>query len=81
MSCVKREIEELLRCSRHHVIITCKDEIDHIPYCLESVRHVADEILVADSGSRDGTWEYLQAQNDCRLVQREYVNAGNFRTG
>jgi glycosyltransferase involved in cell wall biosynthesis len=36
------------------VIIICRDEADQIARCLESVRF-ADEIVVLDSGSTDGT--------------------------
>ncbi|MDA0657227.1 MAG: glycosyltransferase family 2 protein [Planctomycetota bacterium] len=61
------------------VLITCKNELQHMPACLESVRPIADEILVADSGSRDGTLEFLREQADCRVIEREYVNAGNFK--
>lgn len=61
------------------VLITCKDEIENIAPCLASVRSIADEILVADSGSTDGTWEFLRSQPDCRVIRREYVNAGNFK--
>jgi glycosyltransferase involved in cell wall biosynthesis len=61
------------------VLITCKDEMQHIGACIESVRGVADEILIADSGSTDGTWEFVQKQPECRTIQREYVNAGNFK--
>ena len=35
------------------VLIPCKDEALNIGACIESVRAVADEILVADSGSSD----------------------------
>ena len=39
------------------VLIPCKDEIQHIVACIQSARQIADEILVADSGSTDGTLE------------------------
>ena len=32
------------------VLIPCKDEIQHIRACIDSVRPIADEILIADSG-------------------------------
>jgi len=37
------------------VILICQDEADRIRACLESVAVIADEIIVIDSGSRDGT--------------------------
>lgn len=60
------------------VVILCKNEIENIGPCLDSARWIADEILVADSGSTDGTLEFLRSQADCRVVEREYVDYGNF---
>ena len=37
------------------VIIPCKNERGHLAACVESVTAVADEIIVADSGSTDGS--------------------------
>lgn len=39
------------------VIVITKDEQDRIKACLESVRQLADEIIVADNGSTDRTVE------------------------
>ena len=64
---------------RLSVLIPCKNERDNLPACLASVRTIADEIVVADSGSTDGTLDYVAAQTDCRVVQREYINAGDFK--
>jgi glycosyltransferase involved in cell wall biosynthesis len=61
------------------VIIPCKDEAKNIRACIESVRAVADEILVADSGSRDATLEIVKSLGGCRVVQREYINSANFK--
>ena len=61
------------------VLIPCKDKIQHIGACIDSVRTIADEILVADSGSTDGTLEYIRERGDCRLLQRDYVNSANFK--
>lgn len=61
------------------VIIPCKNELPNIKECVDSVREIADEIIVADSGSTDGTIELVQSWEDCRLIQRdEYVNYANF---
>lgn len=54
------------------VLIPCKDEMHNIEACLASVQSIADEILVADSGSTDGTLEWLRQRSDVRLIQREY---------
>ena len=40
----------------------CKNEIEYIEKWLESVKQ-ADEIIVVDTGSTDGTWEVLQKSN------------------
>ncbi|QDU31276.1 SPBc2 prophage-derived glycosyltransferase SunS [Anatilimnocola aggregata] len=61
------------------VLIPCKDEIRHIRACIESVRPIADEILIADSGSTDGTLEAVREMGDCRVIEREYVNSANFK--
>lgn len=60
------------------VLIPCKDERRHIRECIESVRGVADEILVADSGSTDGTLEIVRSLG-CRVIEREYINSANFK--
>ena len=59
-------------------LIPCKDEISNIEACIASVRRIADEVLVADSGSRDGTLERARMLAD-RVIQREYVNSGDFK--
>jgi glycosyltransferase involved in cell wall biosynthesis len=60
-------------------IIPCKDERLNIRPCIESVRGIADEILVADSGSTDGTLEIVRQIGGCRIIQREYVHSGDFK--
>src|SRR3954468_16424518 len=61
------------------VLIPCKDEIQHIRACIESVRPIADEILIADSGSTDGTLEVVRSLGGCRIIEREYVNSADFK--
>lgn len=60
-------------------LIPCKDELIHIRDCIDSLRGVADEILVADSGSTDGTLEAVLADPTCRVIQREYRNSADFK--
>lgn len=60
-------------------IITCKNEADNIAACIESIRHISDEILIADSGSTDDTLQIVRDLGGCRIIEREYVNAGNFK--
>ncbi|MCC7474956.1 MAG: FkbM family methyltransferase [Pirellulales bacterium] len=60
------------------VIIPCKNERENIGACVASARQVADEVLLADSGSTDGTLE-LAAQLGCRIIEREYGTSGDFK--
>ncbi len=64
--------------SRLTVIIPCKDEREHIRACIASAERVADEVLVADSGSTDGTLE-IARKLGCRIVEREYRTSGDFK--
>ena len=61
------------------VLITCKNEERHIVDCIRSVRGVADEILVADSGSTDRTLELVRALGGCRIIEREYRYPADFK--
>jgi len=61
------------------VLIPCKDERRNIRDCIESVRPIADEILVADSGSTDGTLDIVRTMDDVRLIQREYIDDASFK--
>ena len=47
---------------RLSVCLIAKDEERHLPRCLESVRGLADEIVVVDTGSTDRTLEIAQAR-------------------
>jgi glycosyltransferase involved in cell wall biosynthesis len=61
------------------VIIPCKDERKNIRLCIESVQGLADEVLVADSGSTDGTLDIVRSIGGCRVIQREYIHSGDFK--
>jgi glycosyltransferase involved in cell wall biosynthesis len=61
------------------VLIPCKNERLNIRPCVESVRGVADEILIADSGSTDGTLDIVRDLGGCRVIEREYVHSANFK--
>ena len=63
------------------VLITCKDEEAHIEECIRAIQPVADEILVADSGSTDNTLDIIRGIGGCRIIEREYVDAETSRTG
>lgn len=60
-------------------LIPCKNERLNIRPCIESVRRIADEILIADSGSTDGTLEIVEQMGGCRVIHREYVHSGDFK--
>ena len=60
------------------VLIPVKNERRNLSLCVESVRGVADEILVADSGSTDGTQD-LARRLGCRLIERELIDFSNFK--
>src|SRR5437762_2466979 len=61
------------------VLIPCKDERRNIRACIESVRAIADEILIADSGSTDGTLDIVRHIGGCRTIEREYVHSADFK--
>ncbi len=61
------------------VLIPCKNERMNIRPCIESVRGLADEILVADSGSTDETMDIVRRIGECRLIEREFVNYSDFK--
>lgn len=60
------------------VLIPCKNERKNIRSCIESIQGLAAEIIVADSGSTDGTLDIVHSLGNCRIIEREYVNHGNF---
>jgi (heptosyl)LPS beta-1,4-glucosyltransferase len=52
------------------VLIPTRNSAETILPCLESVRDMADEIIVADSGSTDET-VHLVRQTGCRLLEKD----------
>ena len=65
----------------HHpitVIIPCKNEEHNVRECVASAKLIADEIIVADSGSTDATMQ-IARENGCRVIARKLVNFGNFK--
>lgn len=61
------------------VIVPCKNEAKNIRACIESFRGIADEILIADSGSTDATLDIVRSIGGCRIIEREYVHSGDFK--
>ena len=60
------------------VLIPCRNAADTIGACLESVRDMADEILVADAGSTDGTLQIARKYGGCRIIERDAPNDADF---
>ena len=52
------------------VLIPCKNERENIAACIAAVESIADEVVVADSGSSDGTLVIAQRMG-CRVIERE----------
>ncbi len=61
------------------VLVPCKDESLNICACIESFHQIADEILIADSGSSDDTIALAKRYDKVRVVQREYRTSGDFK--
>jgi glycosyltransferase involved in cell wall biosynthesis len=54
------------------VVVIAKNERDRIPRLLSSVAGIADEIIVVDSGSTDGTIELCHSRG-ARVVHRDWT--------
>lgn len=54
------------------VVIIAKNERENLPRCLMSVQEVAEEVIVVDSDSSDGTPE-LAASHGARVFQRPFT--------
>ena len=60
------------------VIIPCKNEREQLAACIASAKQLAADVLVADSGSTDGSLEIARALG-CRVIEREYRTSGDFK--
>lgn len=61
------------------VIVPCKNERHNIVQCIQSFQRLADEILIADSGSTDDTLELASRFPKVRIIRREYITSGDFK--
>ena len=59
--------------SKISALIITYNEMGYIEKCLESIGF-ADEIIVVDSYSTDGTFEYLQNRPDVTVIQHPFEN-------
>src|SRR5262245_46068336 len=64
--------------SKLTVIIPCKNERENVRACVASAQLIADEVLVADSGSTDGSLK-IARELGCRIIEREYRTSGDFK--
>lgn len=67
--------------TRNHslsVILICKNEVDRIRECLASVVGLADQVVVLDSGSTDGTVEVIK-EFDVQLSMTDWPGFGRQR--
>lgn len=72
-------IDDDANSSKLTVLIPCKDEAHRIEDCIRSAMDIADEVLVADSGSTDETLDIVRRVGGCRIINREFVNYADFK--
>lgn len=58
--------------------IITKNEIENLKRCINSIRSLAYEIIVVDTGSTDGTIKKLRALNDSAIKIYEFEWCNNF---
>lgn len=61
------------------VIVPCKNEESNIGACIASFQGIADEIIIADSGSTDRTLDIVKRIGGCKIIEREYRTSGDFK--
>lgn len=61
------------------VIVPARNERLNIGACIASFHQIADEIIVADSGSDDETIDIAKSFSRVRVIQREYRTSGDFK--
>ena len=61
-------------------LVITYNEMGYIERCIDSVRF-ADEIIVVDSYSSDGTYEFLQKDPDVNVFQHPFENFTICKTG
>ena len=59
--------------SKITALIITYNEMGYIEQCLDSIAF-ADEIIVVDSFSTDGTYEYLCNRPDVKVIQHPFEN-------
>lgn len=61
------------------VIVPCKNEASNIGPCIASFQRIADQILIADSGSTDETLEIASQYPKVEIIERDYRTSGDFK--
>jgi len=61
------------------VIVPVRNERLNIADCIASFHSLADEIIIADSGSTDDTLEIASRFDKVRIISREYRTSGDFK--
>lgn len=61
------------------VLIPCRNEQARIGACVAAVRGLADEILVADSGSTDDTVGVVRRLGGCRIIRGPFTTFADFK--
>lgn len=61
------------------MIVPCKNESRNIGACIESFYSIADEIIIADSGSTDDTLLIAATYDKVRIIERDYRTSGDFK--
>ncbi len=62
------------------VLIPCLNDADLVSDCIESVRDIADEIIVADLGSNDSTLNIVRRIGGCRILRRAHFDEAQFES-
>ena len=70
-----RPADQTARRTRVSVFVICHNEVDRIEACLQSVVGWADELVVLDSGSTDGTLERVRRYTT-ELLQTDWPGFG-----
>ncbi len=61
-----------VKCTSISACAIMKNEINHVEAWLDNVRAFAQEIIVVDTGSTDGTMAFLAKQPDVKLINYEW---------
>lgn len=63
-----------VKCASISACAIMKNEMSHVEAWLDNVRVFAQEIIVVDTGSTDGTMAFLAKQSDVKVIKHEWQN-------